>query len=59
MIRFKAFIEKEERIVRKTEEQGYFFHDLENRLLDRSSIRIRERVEIERDDRNTVRELLW
>jgi hypothetical protein len=59
MVRFAAFVEKEEGVIRKTEEQRYFFHDLKNGLLDWGGMRVRQRVKIERDDRNTVRELFW
>jgi hypothetical protein len=52
--RFEAFTEKEERIVRKTEEKGSFFHDLEYGLLDGSSMRVRQRIEIKADNRNAV-----
>ena|SRR6267142_1345937 len=47
----------EERVVRKTVEKRDFFHDLENRALDRRGIRIREGVEVDRDDGNPIREL--
>jgi hypothetical protein len=55
---FEAFIEAEKRVVRKTEEQGCFFHDLKNGVLNWGSMRVRERVEIKRNDRNPVRKLL-
>jgi hypothetical protein len=55
----RLVIEKEERVVRETKEQGRFFHYLENGVLDWSRMRVRKRVEIEGYDRNAVRELLW
>lgn len=48
---------REERVVRKTIEKRNFFHDLENRALDRRGIRIREGVKVDRDDCNSIREL--
>jgi hypothetical protein len=49
---------KEERVVRETKEQGCFFHDLENGVLDWGSMRVRKWVEIEGDNRDAVGELL-
>jgi hypothetical protein len=49
---------KEERVVRETKEQRYFFHDLENGVLDWGSVRVRKWVEIEGDNRDAVGELL-
>lgn len=48
---------REERVVRKTVEERDFLHNLENRALNRRGIGIREGVEVDRDDRNPIREL--
>jgi uncharacterized protein (UPF0548 family) len=57
VVRSGTFIQKEEWVVRQTEEQRCFFHDLENGVLDWGSMRVWERIEIERDDGDTVRKL--
>jgi hypothetical protein len=59
VVRSGTFIQKEEWVVGQTEEQRYFFHDLENGVLDWGSMRVWERIEIERDDGDTVRKLFW
>jgi hypothetical protein len=49
----------EERVIRKTVKKRDFLHDLENRVFDRRGIRIRERIKVDRDNRDPIRELLW
>jgi hypothetical protein len=55
----RFIVEESERDVRKTEEPGRFFHDLENEVFDRAGLRVWQRVEIEGHNRNAVRELFW
>jgi len=52
-------IASEKRIIWKTVEKRDFLHNLENGVLNRRGIRIRERVKVDRDDRDSIRELLW
>lgn len=46
------------RIIRQTEEERRFFHDLEDRVFNWWCIGARQRVEIEGDNGNAVRKLL-
>ena len=48
----------EERVVGQAVQQRRLLHDLEDRVLDRRGVRAGEREEVERDDRDPVRELL-
>ena len=49
----------EEGVVGKTVQQGRFLQDLEDGVLDWGSIGIRQRVEVDGDNGNSVRELLY
>ena len=58
VIAARALSGVEEGVVGKTEQEGGLLHDLENRVLNWRRVGARERVEVERDDRDPVRELL-
>ena len=49
----------EEGVVGQAVEQRGLLHDLEDRVLDRRSIRTRKRVEVKGDDSDPIRELLY
>ena len=48
----------EEGVVWKTVQERCLLHDLEDRMLDRGCVHIRERIEVQRDDGDSIRELL-
>ena len=58
VIAARALSGVEEGVVGETEQERGLLHDLEDRVLNRGSVGTRERVEVERDDRDPVRELL-
>ena len=55
----RAFPGVEEGVVGKTVQERRFLHDLEDGMLNRGRVGTGEGVEVERDDRDPVRELLY
>lgn len=49
---------KEVWVIRQAEEERGLLHDLEDGALDGRSVGVGNRVQVERDDRDSVRELL-
>lgn len=59
MASFRSGTSIKEGIVGKGVEERSLFHDLEDGMFNRRSIRARQRVQVEGNDRDPVGELLW
>lgn len=54
-----AWVTEEERVIGQTIQKRGFFLDLEDGMLDRSSSGIRQGVEVQRNDGDSVRKLFY